>query len=461
MSGEPNETELQAQWDAAVDLLDQTRAFSDGTVAVLDGTGLLDVLEQSLKGQYTPANLANAAASFRATLSSLADQGRALEFLSPILFDYGLLISEGGGYTDLGRLSQALYEHFVKNDLSVQSRAISYDTTATTGKWPGDPGTITGNGSMTRLTVDANAFNMEACFVETKRWRCRRDQNTGAQEHAEEWECLGLASSPDALLRQNRSSAPTFGSGTRSNRTIRSLHAGTSAGGSLLRNSSFDSYDSAVTENKFVGWDQSYTTMTASGVTQDTTNYYRGSPGTASGSEGSLKLTVSGGGSNKIVMTQTLANMRTGRLNSALPYFLRVMWNGTPGSAVGGTIKLRLGSTEVTVAVAQSGWQELLIPADADTWFQNFNQDDFGIDIEWYGGTSGYVVFDDVIFAPYELVDGTFWALRGGTTSWLVDDTLTFTDTGGLPSVAKIQWWYWVAGLGYLPSAATPTFADP
>ena len=64
-----------------------------------------------------------------------------------------------------------------------------------------------------------------------------------------------------------------------------------------------------------------------------------------------------------------------------------------------------------------------------------------------------------------ELVDGTYWAIRGNAathTPWLVDDQLAITDTGGAPATAKIQYWLWRTGLGYLPSTTgTPTFSDP
>jgi len=69
-----------------------------------------------------------------------------------------------------------------------------------------------------------------------------------------------------------------------------------------------------------------------------------------------------------------------------------------------------------------------------------------------------------VIFAPWDLIDGTYWCLRGNAathTAWAVDDTLTVTDAGGAPGTGKIQWWLFVSGFGYLPSSGSPTFTDP
>lgn len=442
MAGTPSETEIQTQWRNSVAILEDTREFSDDTAAVAGG--LLDVLEQSLEGQYTPSGLANAAVRFRAGLSDLADPSRALEFLEPILYEYGNILSEGSGYQDVQSLMRALYEHFHENSLTVESRAITYDTTATAGA------SNVGDGEMNRLTEDENAYDLEGCHVETKRFRCRADVNSGVQEHAESFEHLGDTPSSDALLRAS------FGSGEDSRVFFRSKHAGSGAGGSLLRNSSFSTY-SASASPKFVGWTES---AVGGGIDQDTSNYYRSHPGASI--DASLEMT---GGGGTITLKQTLASMRTSRLDPEVPYFLRVMLNGDVGSALGGSVNLRLGSQTVTATIASlngNGWSELKVPLDTNLWFRNFNEASFDVEIEWASSTSGTLLVDDMIFVPMDLIDGTYWALVGGTTPWLVDDTLAFTDTGGAPATAKIQWWLWVAGLGYLPhTTGTPTFTEP
>jgi len=441
MSGSPTETEIQTQWKNGVNILESTRNYADGTVA--GAAGLLDVLEQSLEGEYTPVSLASAAASYRAGLSALLGSGIALDFLSPILFEYAAqILTEGAGYQNIDEIMRALYEHFDDNLLSVKSRTITYDTSATTGA------TNVGNGSMNRLSVDEKGYNMEACTVETKRFRCRVDQNTGVQKHAERFEALGDAASQDNLLRS------AFGSGTSESTRIASLHAGTGNGGSLLRNSSFSTYDSSASP-KFAGWTES---AVGGGIAQDITNFYRSHPGAAT--DASLQMT---GGGGTITLKQTLADMRVSRLNPDKPYFLRVMLNKTVGTAAGGTVTLRLGSQAVSVTIAALGtnWQELKIPLDANTWFRNFDEDAFDVEIEWSGSTSGTLLIDDMLFQEMELIDGTYWALVGGSTAWMVDDTLAFTDTGGAPATGKLQWWLWIAGLGYLPSSGTPTLTDP
>lgn len=443
------EAELQNQWKNAVYALELVRALADDSVT--PSGGAIDVLVSSLEGQFTPTDLPLAMRSLRAQLSNAISPTMANAVLQPILYDYAGILSAdatdgfGSAYRNPGDIFRALYDWFVDNSLTVESRAITYDTSATAGA------SNVGNGALSRLTVDANGFNLEACHVEKKQFKCRADQNTGAEKQAEVFEAVGTAASPDSCLRA------VYGSGDSARASIVSRHAGSGNGGSLLNNSSFSTY-SASASPKFSGW-----TETAGGaqVSQDTTNYYRSFPNATT--DASLKIT---GGGGTVTLTQTLANSRIRKIDPNTPYLLRVMLNKTIGSASGGTVTIRMGATEksVTIAAMSANWTELVLDFDSGCWPKNFNQADFSVQIEWSSSTSGYLLVDDVIFCPWDLIDGTWWNIRGNAathTPWLLNDILTVTDTGGAPATGKIQWWLFVAGLGYLPSSGTPTFADP
>lgn len=461
MAGTPTEGELQDQWKRAVSILDTTRIHIDATMA--NAGGLFDALEQALEGQFTPVQLANAISRYRATLSQLLDPATALEFLSAIVFEYADLIEAdagakltfGSGFTDIGELFAALYQYFVDNSLTVETRAISYDTSATAGS-----GNV-GNGAFTRLTEDSNGFNLEFCHVERKLFVCVNAESSGVEKEAEVFEFVGAKSNFDALLRD------TFGSGEKSRQFITAKNAGSGAGGSLLSNSSFSVFDSAAT-NRFTGWTPTFGgAAAAADVTQQTgtegTDFYRTHPG--SSTNGSLKIAMDSSG-DTVTLKQAIAAMRVSRLDPDTPYFLRMMVNKTVGSAAGGTVNLRLGSQTATITISSLGanWREIFIAADKNTWFRGFNADPMDVEVEWTAGTGGFLLIDDVLFCPYDEIDGTYWVLRANSTSpvaWQVDDILAFTDTGGAPATGKIQWWNFVSGLGYLPSSGTATLADP
>lgn len=451
MSGTPTEAEIQTQWKNVVNILETFRTHIDGTHA--GSGGLWDVLLQSLEGEYTPADLASWVNGFRAGCSDLLTPSTVVAALTPILFEYAARIDAdatatqgfGTGYRTVSEIMRALYDWFHEKSYSVESRAITYDTSATAG------GSNVGNGAMARLTEDENGYDLEACHVEKKQFKCVADQNSGKQENAEVFECLGEAASFDSLLRAQ------FGSGTAANTTIVSKHAGQGAGGSMLANSSFSEFDSAGSP-KFRGWTES--AAPSGSLDQDTTNYYRTHPGAQTNA--SLELT---GGLGTITLKQPLSSLRNRRLDPDTPYGLRIMFNRQIGIATGGTLTIRCGSNSKSVAIAaQTGWNELILDMDANLWFRQFNEDPFDIEIEWASSTSGTLLIDDAIFAPLDLIDGTYWFLRGNDathTPWLVDDVLSFTDTGGAPATGKIQWFLFVAGLGYLPSSGSPTMTDP
>ena len=442
MSGTPSEAEIQAQWVAAVDILETLRALYDGTI--MPAGGNFDVLIQALEGQYTPAGLTSAIERTRSLLASAIDSGAALAYLTPIIYEYGNILGAsagggfGSGYTDVRQLFRALYEWFHATGVTVQSRALTYGTMGRSAF---------GNGVCSRLTVDELGYNLEACHVEKKLLRCRNDQYSGAAKWAERFEMLGEAASSDALLRA------AFGSGQLANRALDSRHGGSGAGGSLLTNSSFSQFASSA----FTGW----TETTATGnIAQDTTNIYNEAPGTST--NGALRINSGA----TVTMKQTLAQMRTRRLDLNVPYFARVMVNKTVGSGLGGNVVLRLGTNSKTVAVSalSAGWNEVVLDFDEDLWPRNFVEDPLDFEIEWTSPSSGYLLFDDAILTPWDLVDGTYWLIRTNNASpvaWQTNDLMTFTDTGGAPATGKIQWWCFVAGLGYLPSDVTPSFADP
>lgn len=428
----PTRAEIEAQWANGVDAIEDMRAFADGTLV-----GLYDTIEQALEGDYTPAGLSAWAGRHRAQGSAMIDAFSARTLLDPLIYEYGKLI--GSPYRNTPEIFGDIYRDMHANSLAVNSRDITFASMAAAGG-------NTGNGSLRRLNVDENGYSMEGCHIELKTAICVQDGNSGALRHAERFDLYGTAAPKDGMARQ------TFGSGRRMT-GLASKHAGSGPGGSRLQNSSFTIYNSGGTvTTKFRGWTIA---NDAANVTSDTTNTYRGHPG-----DGAVLRAMQLSANEKISQKISATGFR---LNPNLPYQLRVMFNRQVGAA-DGTLTIRLGTvTKAVVLAAQTGWNELILDFDENIWPNNFYEDDLDIEIEWSGRTTGTLLLDDAWCGPLDFFDGGFWLLMGGSTPWKIDDKLTGTDTGGAAANAKIQYYVWLAGFGYLPSATGggETWSDP
>lgn len=452
----PTEAEIQTQWKNVVNVLEKTRVYADDNLA--DPGGYIDVLTQSFEGDYIPVEGAVFAARVRALLSSAVGPAQALAAMRPILFEYAAILSAsatagyGGGSRNAVDSFAALYTWLIDSSATVATRNITYTSVSANGSNDGSAG-------ISRLTVDRFGHDLEACHAEKKMFKCVADQNSGAIKWAERFDSLGEVASFDGLQ------IGVTGTGEASRTQIVAKHAGNGPGGSQLNNSSFSSFTASVdSAAQFNNWDETLVTALTTAITQDTDYYYRSHPN--ANTNGSMKLTL--GASHSITVKQKLTNMRTSRLDSNTPYFLRVMWNRSIGSGAAGTVTLKLGSNatvSVTVA-AQTGWQELKIPFDKTCWLEEFGEEDMDIEIGWAGaaGTSGYILFDDVIFCPWDRIDGTYWLVDQAAATPvanLAGDEYYSVDTGGAPGTGILQYWCWRAGLGYLPSSGSPTIADP
>jgi len=453
----PTEAEIQTQWKNITNVLEKTRTYADDNL--VNAGGYIDVLFQSFEGEYIPVSGATFAMRVRALLASAVNSQQAMAALEPVLFEYAAILAAsatlgyGSGSSTARESFAALYQWFHDGTFTVSTRAITYTAaSAAAGN--------TGNAVISRLTVDRFGYNLEACHVEKKMLQCTADQNSGALKWAEEFVIVGESASFDGLRRG------ATGSGEARRTRMRAKHAGSGAGGSQLNNSSFSSFTvSASSAAQFTGWTETLTGAAAyTDITQDTTNYYRTHPNAST--NGSMKIAMDSA-SDSVTVKQTLTNMRINSLDPNKPYFLRVMWNRAVGSGAAGTVSLKLGgNTTVTTAVlTQTGWQELVIPFTKTCWLEEFGQESFDIEIAWTGGTGGYILFDDAIFCPWDEVDGTYWLIHQNAATpaaSIVNDEYYAVDTGGAPGTGIMQYWCWVAGLGYLPStASTPTVADP
>jgi hypothetical protein len=393
-----------------------------------------DDLVQNLEGDYVREKM-DAMLNFRSLLA--AALGGLPTLLRPHLLEY----MKFAGYpeTDPQAMCTRLYEYMNDRSLTVQSRGFTFGTPAAqTG--------IAGNGTITRCTADENNYNIEAQTgapsAGTTKWaECVADEHSGANEHEEQFYFFGDPPDRDRLRIR----------GVADRQTIKALSAVDSM--RFIQNPSFESHSgtdasafSDVTD--LTGW----TLSTAASFTPVIANYYRDYKGCST--PRALQFNANAN------VYQNL-NSINAAVNPYIPMYLQIAYNRSVGSA-DGTLTLTLGSQTVSVSLSsQSGWQILRLTAGQDNWLKHWNQEDPLIKITWSARTTGTLLVDDVIFAPYSLFDGGWYAVVGGSTPFLRRDKFKWADI--VPTTEGVVQRAMYEGFGrYLPSAATgETWPDP
>lgn len=323
---------------------------------------------------------------------------------------------------------------FEGNDWAISETVgnVGFTVTAFSG---GQDGTaVTGDGTIYRLTKDRFGNDIEACTAEIKKFEVKADQHSGANIHEELFEVQGKPAEVFATLQD--------GSG------ILGRLNGKSARQTLtyLNNPSFDDDAANASPTSISGWTPNSDVGNYE-IVEGAGNYFRTMPGVSAANSRGLKQTAA----DKVTQTFKVS------LNPGNPYFAGIRVK--PASADGNAI-LRVGSNSKTVAMTGSAWLDVILDRDENLWFDNFQEATLDVELEWTG-TTGSVIWDDLVFTPGDLVDGTWWWPLGGATNWSREEILTVQDIEGV-STALIQWFLRQAGL-YLPGnkAAGETLADP
>ena len=395
----PTEAELRIMLRNAVDVLDEQLDWCRDNADNL--INLIDVLEQSLEGDYL-AQITTAAASIRAANDEALRGSQPL--LHPIFRQWGKVMDMPE--EDYEGLLDRLYDRFLSTADRITSRQFTYGAAAAGGG-------NAGNGTLLRCTRDSRSFDMEGCFAEVKTLQCVTDANTGADKHEEVFEVRGEKSGPDAL-ELNGSGIVT---------SLRALSARDS--GQYLGNPSFSDFSgTAAAPTAITNWTSN---IAVSGANYQFitgaagTAYYRDFVGDTT--PYALDILASA------ELSQALS-VRNTKLDANVPWFLQVAWNREIGAATG-TLTIRMGAqSQAIVMAAQAGWNVSRVPTTfgANNWYRDFDEQDLDIRIEWVR-TGGTLRVDDVILTPMALIDGTYYALVGGTTPFLREDSFTTTDT--------------------------------
>lgn len=425
----PTAAELEGQLKNAVALLENLRSAN---TIVND----LNTYEQSLESDFFVAQ-ASAAGQVRASVS--AALGAAADVLDPILRAYVLHVVNEPATGSTDDVIDRVFRYFVDNSKTVKRRAITYGSASAAGG-------NTGNGVVRRLTIDADNFAIEAEHAELKTFEVLQDANTGAREHEEVFTVTGTSAGRDELS--------VSGSGAETQMRARSSND------SLIKNPTFSQYSIAgsvgtgspytlVSGDTVTDW--TLATTTSAQLTVDAADIYRGVEGDTTPT--ALRFTDN----NTLTQTFSTANLNLARFQ---PYDVLVPIKRE--SSADGNYQISFGaatSGSTAVSTLSSGWNAVFLTLGQNSWPRNISETSADLVIQWSGRSTGTLVFDEITVVAMDRFDGTWWAIHGGTTKFLVRDKITFTDS--ISSDSKIQQWLWRAFDRYLPHATSPSITDP
>lgn len=426
----PTESEIQTQINHVVWLLHQSDLFLRSNTENVGG--IYDDIIAAAEGDFVSFTVAGVDA-FRAKASDLVSVRTARDALDGLFREYGKLknFPERNVLNILDRLAV----EFAEGSSRVTTRGIAFGS-------PSAGGGNTGNGTLNRLTVDGYAYELEAVTVEAKALKCIADRFSGAQVHQERFEIRG-----DDVPRD-------FVAGVVGRDRIGQLTCISSDDSqALVRNPSFSQYSgTAASPTAITGWTVTTDIANFAIVTSDTYRDARHEGDNAA----SVRFETND------TLTQKFSTLNPA-FDPTVPYYCQIAFKRE--SSADGTLTLTVGGNSANVTLsAQSGWTILRLALDENLWFRQFNASDMEISIALASNTTGDVLVDDLVFAPMQRFDGSWWAPVGGATPFLLEDTFTVTDSFDT-SDSILQKWLWRIYGRYLPhdtaASGNVTWSEP
>lgn len=377
----------------------------------------IDAAQQDLEGDTLPGAVIGQLAELRARLNASNSRAAhraiwnawAIERMRTAGLPYRNTADNGDVWPRMARILHEGSETFNDRNLTVAA-------TGSAG------GSNVGDGTLSVLREDWEAYPVQRAQTETLTWECSQDQNLGRTKYAEAFELRGEDASKDALDE------------TGSGRLLRGVpvqHSGGAGDGrSYGQNMSFDAAFSGSGTDKIPGWTIG---TTAGDVTATTANVRNGAPGVAT----SRGLQIAAGSDE---ITQALSVTRLNALGERVPWMLEVSFKKT-GSGDTGTLTLKCGSKSQAFTLssyANTTWNTVRLDLDKDLFYRNWREDAPDIEIEW-ASTSAVLYLDDAKFAPMPQIGGLWWWLSGGETAFLQRDVFTHATTGGAWADAELM----------------------
>lgn len=448
----PNFAAVWTQIGKAIKPFDQLYAWAgSASPNLLD---MLDSLATDQDGVYTSRYEAVVSGLVRSNIASVLQPSNVQQAWIPGLLELADIIDSDA--TDPAGILADLRVYMTDNSQTINSLNVTHGSVSADSNSHGGSGN-TGNAVINRLNVDENGDElMTATGIggagEVKYAQVTRDQNSGVREWDERLKFYGAPVRNFPL--------ELSGSGTLAE-NARFLHCGGESTGRYLQNPSFD-LGTSQTDNTALsattdvtGW----VVDTAANWKWQTAASRRGYPGAPSTQYG-LECTASD------TITQTLASTRPQVDYSAAPMYAEV--NIMRKSSATGTVTLTVGSQSSNVALSgltNDQWHTLRLEIGTKNWFNNWNTDGATVAIDVATLATGTVYIDDVQFAPFTQIGGTWYAPVGGDDNSLtppeVLDRWTWTDSHADTGV--LMFWLWWAFGEVLPhtTGGTETISDP
>ena len=441
----PTTNEAIATLKAAVDMLEELDQFANANTPNL--VGLQDTLINSLTGDNAAGILANGDA-MRSAIAAQLTPSRDRSTLTPCFADFmaAILLPSSSLAENLVQFRAWM----IANSQTLNSRGMGFGAISVGGS-------NVGTGTISRITVDNQAIPLEGGHAELKSFECIADQ--GQTEETEE-----VFSVEGANAGADFASGST-GSGILT--TMRALSARDSQ--TYVRNPSWSSFSGTqptagsevapTTTTAWSGWTVGDITKVKASVDQT----YRGFPGDST----PMSIRVI----DNTTCNQTFVDNANPTFAARTPFYVQIAIYRE--SNCDGTLTITLGSKTQAVtmtSLSNGAWNVVRLDLDRDLYYDQWKLNDAKIGFALASRTTGTLYLDDLIFSPFNLLDGIGYAIVGSAIPFMRDDVFTFTDT---QNVARgiLQWWITHRSraselLGYpfsLPSnnAGSETITDP
>lgn len=446
----PNEASVQAQIGRTIHILDELRKFANVNTPNLEA--LIDASTQGMDTDFAPEVTA-AVDAIREGVSDAMNEQRGSDLLTPLLRQYAKTLNFPE--TDpLAIVSRIRFEWQGRTPTpdTIKSREFNFGAV-------GPVGTPVGNGTIHRLTVDAYGYPIESATPEEKRFAVVQDVNSGATKHQEVFAIRGSLTPRDLVDGY-------VGDDRETDSGLTGLTAANSNGIGFTNMSFENALDGSSSDlaTALPGWViagavSNLETVSANiGAGTGLDDFYREIQAEGN-TPSSLRF------SNNETITQELGRTARATFDALTPYYFQIAVKRE--SSADGTLTLTVGAATVAVDVStltDDAWSILQVPIGAANWLDSFNADPFKVQLAYTARTTGTILVDDIIIAPFTRWDGTWWAAVGGRTAWLYNDILKADDTvASANNDAKIQLWF-IRSLGYdgyLNASTSPTWTDP